>query len=309
MRWKTDIPVSCVWGKGGRQMAKKDYYEILGVTRSADEKEIKRAYRNLAKKYHPDTNAGNRRAEQKFKEITEAYNILSDPEKRKLYDRFGFAAFDGSMGTDGSDGARYTEYHFKDGEAEQVFEDLFGEGFGGWRGFGGDWQSGRDAEAEITISFEEAAFGCTKQIAFENGGNRLLEVRIPAGIDEGQRVRLKGKGRRGGTAAGDLFLKVHIATKPGYERKGRDVYTTENIPYTTAALGGEATFHTLYGEVKCRIPAGTQSGSRIRLKNKGIVSMKDPSLRGDAFVTVQIAVPRNLSPWEKKKLQELERGA
>ena len=145
-------------------------------------------------------------------------------------------------------------------------------------------------------------------ISFEKNSMPSLEVQIPAGIDEGQSVRLKGKGYpgSGGAPAGDLLLKVHIAEKPGYERKGMDVYTTENIPYTTAVLGGEAVFHTLYGNVTCRIPAGTQSGSKIRLKEKGIVSMKNPSVHGDAYVTIQIAVPKTVTPEERKKLQELE---
>ena len=135
-----------------------------------------------------------------------------------------------------------------------------------------------------------------------------LEVQIPAGIDEGQSVRLKGKGYpgSGGAPAGDLPLKVHIAEKPEYERKGMDVYTTENIPYTTAVLGGEAVSHTLYGNVTCRIPAGTQSGSKIRLKEKEIVSMKNPAVHVDSYVTIQIAVPRTVTPEEQKKLKELE---
>ncbi|MBQ7838950.1 MAG: J domain-containing protein [Lachnospiraceae bacterium] len=355
-------------------MAKRDYYDVLGVSGNSDEKEIKRAYRKLAKKYHPDTNAGNPHAEQQFKEITEAYNILSDPEKRKLYDRFGFAAFDGSMGTmnpqedfgtgwkgrspggdsgfgyggfhnggfdfhgggfDFNNGGRYTEYHFESGDGSSAFEYFFGDffkrgsgenfksssgsgfksGFGGGSGNGfghgfgaGDTKKGTDMESDITISFEEAAFGCRKQLFF--GGNQKppLEVQIPAGIDDGQRVRLKGRGYpgEGHMPSGDLYIKVHIAKKPGYERKGMDIFTTENIPYTTAVLGGDVIFHTLYGDVKCKIPAGTQSGSKMRLKQKGIVSMKNPSVHGDAYVTIQIAVPKNVTPRERSKLQELQ---
>lgn len=324
-------------------MAKRDYYDVLGIKKEADEKEIKHAYRKLAKKYHPDSNTGNVYAEQQFKEVTEAYDILSDPEKRKLYDRFGHAAFDGSMGAADSEtgggfgtnggfrnrwstggqgsfdfrnGGHYTEYHFEGGDMDDIFENIFGGGFGGqrgngqWRDFGSHTDSkGRDLESEITISFEEAAFGCKKRLSFEGSSRSSIEVQIPAGIDEGQRVRLKGKGYPGAGRRpdGDLYLTVHIAEKPGYERKGMDVYTTENIPYTTAVLGGEAIFHTLYGEVKCRVPVGTQSGSKIRLKQKGIVSMKDASVHGDAYVTVQIAVPRNVTPQQRKVLQELEK--
>lgn len=319
-------------------MAKRDYYEVLGISRSADEKELKRAYRKLAKKYHPDTNADNPQAEQKFKEITEAYGVLSDPEKRKLYDQYGFAAFDGGTGANdpgggfGSgwnaqgagfgNGGGYREYHFEsdgmDG-MDDMFGDLFGDMFGGHSGrtfrygFGGRSdgakRKGRDIQSEITISFEEAAFGCDKRISFEGNDKQSLEVHIPAGIDEGKSVRLKGQGYPGGGSApaGDLLLRVHIAEKPGYERRGMDVYTTEQIPYTTAVLGGEAVFHTLYGAVKCRVPAGTQSGSKIRLKEKGIVSMKDPSVHGDAYVTIQIKVPKHVSPHEKQILEELDK--
>lgn len=327
-------------------MAKRDYYEVLGVPRNADAKAIKSAYRKMAKKYHPDTNAGNKEAEQKFKEVTEAYNVLSDEEKKKLYDQFGFAAFDGraggrtGYGQSGFDGGwhtdsggfqngnGYTEYHFEGGNMDDILKQMFGSGFqsgfgqqsdfgqGFQGGFGQNFgrqggnsrRKGRDLESGITVSFEEAAFGCKKMISFENKSMPSLEVQIPAGIDEGQSVRLKGKGYpgSGGAPAGDLLLKVHIAEKPGYERKGMDVYTTENISYTTAVLGGEAVFHTLYGNVTCRIPAGTQSGSKIRLKEKGIVSMKNPAVHGDAYVTIQIAVPRTVTPEERKKLQELE---
>lgn len=309
-------------------MSRRDYYEILGIQKHADEKEIKRAYRKLAKKYHPDTNAGNQYAEQQFKEVTEAYEVLSDPEKRKLYDQFGFAAFDGSMGAGGAgsgfgagagngfgsgfgsgNGWRtggsgfgnrgaYREYHFEGGSMDDMFDDLFGGTFGG--GFRGS--HGRNMESEITISFDEAAFGCKKRVTLDSGKRESLEVQIPAGIDEGQSVRLKGKGYSGG----DLYLKVHISEKPGYERKGMDVYTTENIPYTTAVLGGEACFRTLYGNVTCRIPAGTQSGSKIRLRQKGIVSMKDPTVHGDAYVTIQIAVPKSLTSKQRNALREFE---
>ena len=288
-------------------MAKRDYYEVLGVLKSADENQIKRAYRKLAKKYHPDTNQGNQYAEQKFKEVTEAYEVLSDPEKKKLYDKYGFAAFDGSMGAGGFDeqnGGLYRDYHFEgDDIFGDIFEDLFGGGFAHGYGKTGrtKQRKGHDVQSEITISFEEAALGCKKKISFQGEQRTSLEVQIPAGIDEGQSVRLKGKGY-----GGDLYLKIHIAEKPGYERKGMDVYTTENIPYTTAVLGGTAVFHTLYGNVKCQIPPGTQSGSKIRLRQKGIVSMKNPSVYGDAYVTVQIAVPKNVTPQERKVLQELE---
>lgn len=309
-------------------MAKRDYYEVLGISKNADEKAIKRAYRVLAKKYHPDTNAGNEESEQKFKEVTEAYTVLSDPQKRKLYDQYGFAAFDGSMGNGSTSDSgyyqnnynpfgnhqngAYTEYHFEGGNMEDLFDELFGGGFG--HHFRDDFRNGRsqskgqDMKAEIDISFDEAIFGCDKMIQLQDGAGKRLQIHIPAGIDEGMSIRLKGKGYPGlrGGEAGDLFIKVHIMEKAGYERKGMDIYTTASIPFTTAVFGGEAELPTLYGRVVCKIPKGTQSGSRIRLKNKGVVSMKDSSVKGDEYVTIQIQVPTHLSEAEKQKLMEYD---
>lgn len=313
--------------KGVDMMAEKDLYQVLGVGRTASDKEIKSAYRKLAKKYHPDTNPGDAKAEQRFKEVTEAYQILGDKEKRKLYDQFGMAAFDGSMGQDGAphsgqqgqtagNGSFYREYHYGDGNMDDIFDDLFGGMFHGryHRGFGEEevygQAKGRNISSDITIDFDEAVFGCDKILHLEGNTRESLKVHIPAGIDEGQSVRLKGKGQpaRGRGQAGDLLLKVHILDKAGYKREGKDVYITESIPYTTAALGGEARFRTLYGAVDCKIPAGTQSGSKIRIKNKGIVSMKDPTVHGDEYVTIQIQVPRTMSEKEKELLRELKQA-
>lgn len=356
--------------------AKRDYYEVLGVSRNADASAIKKAYRKLAKKYHPDTNPGDKEAEKKFKEVTEAYTILSDPEKKKLYDQFGHAAFDetggygaggpygagngydgGSQGGTwrrayGGPGGGYQEFHFEGSNMDDMFNDIFGDifhrgsssasssgssygrssagsgftgGFGGrgsgsYSGFGdsgfgsGNFQSrGSDLNAEVTVSFDEAAFGCDKMIRLQDpsdpaGKVQTLKVHIPAGIDSGKSVRLRGKGMPGvnGGESGDLLLKVQVSQKPGYERKGMDVYTTVNVPFTTAVFGGEAVVSTLYGNVLCKIHEGTQSGTKIRLRGKGIVSMKDPSVHGDQYVTVQIEVPRYLSPAAKQKLKEYE---
>ena len=173
-------------------------------------------------------------------------------------------------------------------------------------------KGGADVTAEITVGFDEAAFGCEKVIHLtENNGKavgKALKVKIPAGIDTGKSIRLRGKGNPGinGGKAGDLLLKVKVASKPGYERKGMDVYTTVRVPFTTAVLGGEAKVETLHGNVLCKIPEGTQSGRKIRLKGKGIVSMKDKNQHGDQYVTVQIDVPGNLSEEAKRKLREFE---
>ncbi|MGN1181153.1 MAG: DnaJ C-terminal domain-containing protein [Suilimivivens sp.] len=316
---------------------KRDYYEVLGIDKRADDAAIKKAYRKLAKKYHPDTNAGDSGAEEKFKEVTEAYNVLSDKEKRKLYDQFGHAAFEEGAGNPhfhGNPQDSYQEFHFdgSDVDLDDLFGGFFGHGFGnshfGAGSFGGDFtgshfedssfrggsrqssyqKKGQDVMAKVEVSFEEAALGCDKIIHFQNtdGSLQSLQVHIPAGIDTGQKVRLKGKGMpgRNGGGSGDLFLEVQIRESACYERKGTDVYTTVNVPFVTAALGGEVIVDTLYGKVSCKIKEGTQSGTKIRLRGKGIVSMKNPSVRGDHYVIVQIQVPRHLKPEAKKKLQE-----
>ena len=178
-----------------------------------------------------------------------------------------------------------------------------GSGFGESGSYGNYSQDGADVTAEITVGFDEAAFGCEKVIHLtENGGKavgKALKVKIPAGIDTGKSIRLRGK-------AGDLLLKVKVASKPGYERKGMDVYTTVRVPFTTAVLGGEVKVETLHGNVLCKINPGTQSGTKIRLRGKGIVSMKDKNQHGDQYVTVQIDVPGNLSEEAKRKLREFE---
>ena len=297
--------------------AKRDLYEVLGISKTADEKTIKKAYRKLAKKYHPDMNPGDKTAEQKFKEATDAYNILSDPEKRKLYDQYGHAAFDGTgaesefyknyQNYGGAHGG-YQEFHFEGGDGDDIFGDIFGSMFGGGRnnkgfhrssfhqggfgssdGFGGGGfgsgsfrQKGSDAHADISISFDEAVTGCDKVIHLQdqNGAMQSLQVHIPAGIDTGKSVRLRGK--------------------------GNDVYTTINVPFSTAVCGGEAVIKTLYGNVICKIKEGTQSGSKIRLRGKGMPLMKNPSQKGDQYAVVQIQVPKNVSQQAKNKLKEFE---
>lgn len=314
--------------------AKRDYYEVLGLQKNADQAAIKKAYRKLAKKYHPDTNAGNPQAEEKFKEVTEAYTILSDPEKKKLYDQFGHAAFDGSApGQDGAGsytyrepGGGYQEFHFEGDNVDDILKNLFGGagGFGGGfghgfgssfhsSGFGGQqWsEDGSDIQSEISVTFDEAAFGADKVVRLTDGsgqGETALKVHIPAGIDTGKTIRLRGKGMpgRNGGKPGDLLLKVKAGSKPGFERKGADVYTTASIPFTTAVLGGEIMVDTLYGKVICKVRPGTQSGSKIRLKDKGIPVMNGGSQKGSQYVTIQIQVPKNISEEAKKKLKEFE---
>lgn len=320
--------------------AKRDYYETLGVNKSADKEAIKRAYRKLAKKYHPDTNAGDAHAEEMFKDVTEAYNVLSDEKKRKLYDEFGFAGLQegfseeaarqaaqggfggfGGFGGNGSFSGSYSsnggpfthqEFHFENGSGDMddifsMFGDMFSHG-GSSRGRSTS-RKGSDVMADLTISFDEAVFGCEKSISLQDpstGKVSNLSIHIPAGIESGKTVRLKGQGNpgRNGGAAGDVLLNVNVTPSREFERKGQNVYSTIRVPFTTAALGGKARVHTLYGDVECSIKAGTQGGSKIRLKGKGISSMKNPSVKGDQYVTVEISVPRRLTPRAKEALEE-----
>lgn len=320
--------------------AKRDYYETLGVNKSADKEAIKRAYRKLAKKYHPDTNAGDAHAEEMFKDVTEAYNVLSDEKKRKLYDEFGFAGLQegfseeaarqaaqggfggfGGFGGNGSFSGSYSsnggpfthqEFHFENGSGDMddifsMFGDMFSHG-GSARGRSTS-RKGSDVMADLMISFDEAVFGCEKSISLQDpstGKVSNLSIHIPAGIESGKTVRLKGQGNpgRNGGAAGDVLLNVNVTPSREFERKGQNVYSTIRVPFTTAALGGKARVHTLYGDVECSIKAGTQGGSKIRLKGKGISSMKNPSVKGDQYVTVEISVPRRLTPRAKEALEE-----
>lgn len=322
--------------------AKRDYYEVLGLEKTADDAAIKKAFRRLAKKYHPDTNKGNAQAEEKFKEITEAYEILSDKEKRKLYDKYGHIAF-----TEGFDPQAYEryrsgagqgrsgfsrtgngyEYHFESdnmGDFSDIFDNLFGNGRGASGGFGssaGSWgggfrnrsSRGQDLRADITIDFDEAVRGCEKQINLsdpDTGRSQKFSVHIPAGIDEGKSVRLAGQGMagQGGGKNGDILLTIHVRPKNGVTRDGQDIYTTAYVPFETLALGGKARVHTLYGDVECNIKAGTQSGSKIRLRNKGVVSMNNSNSYGDQYVTVEAIVPKHLNERAKEKLREYARA-
>lgn len=313
---------------------KRDYYEVLGVPKNADEKKIKQAYRKLAKKYHPDTNPGDKEAEQNFKEVSEAYDVLSDKEKRKLYDQYGFATFDETMGA-GAGGAgshnygnytyhqgfgdfgfgnngTYQEFHFHGGDMGDIFDDLFGSGFGHGSHRRSYSQKGQDITARISVPFDDAVHGNERVIHLQDASGRetSLKVKIPAGIDSGKKIRLKGKGEPSpyGGEPGDLLLEVTVEEKAGFERKGNDVYTKVQVPYTTAVLGGEAIVQTLYGKVKCKIQAGTQSGTKIRLRGKGMPVMNRASVKGDQYVVVEISVPRYLSPQAKAKLKEYQQA-
>lgn len=287
-------------------MTNKDYYKILGVGRDADEQTIKKAFRKLAKQYHPDANPNNPAAEAKFKEISEAYDVLGDSEKRTQYDRFG------------SDFARYQNVpnngNFNDfGEAaagvdfDDLLKNIFG-GFGNARpGSGAQGQSpfpgtGRDLEHPVRISLREAYEGAARFITI---GDRQIKATIPAGVTDGMKVRLAGQGEPGRGGNGDLFLVIEIESDSQFERKGNDLYTDVKIDLFTALLGGEAEIPTLQGRVKLKIPAGTQSGKAFRLSSKGMPIPKRKGDYGDLFARVLITIPTQLTDAQRKAFEQL----
>jgi molecular chaperone DnaJ len=270
-------------------MSRKDFYAILGLEKNAGEKEIKSAYRKLAKKFHPDLNQGNKLAEERFKEVSDAYEILSDQEKKSLYDEFEASrAQRASQNADKNQQETHSKSNSEDQEAPYTGSDRI-QG------------NKKKVNTEFSIGFEEAVFGCNKILQLSGINGKKIEVHVPAGINEGQCIRLRD---------GDdleIRIRINIQEKPGYERKGLDIYTTQNIPYTVAVLGGEACFTTLYGDVRCKIREGTQSGTKIRLKGKGVVSMNNPFVRGDEYVTVGIEVPTGISAQERRMLERYAR--
>ena len=334
---------------------RKDYYKILGIDKNADENTIKKAYRKLAKKYHPDTNAGNAQAAEKFKQITEAYSVLSDPEKKKMYDQFGTADYQGGQGPFGGANGGYQEFHFDGGDMDDILKNIFGGGFsgrsagagggsrsyhfgggfgdgfsGGNSGFGNDFGSGNsgfgdgfsgtgssfggrgsDLHADITVSFDEAALGGDKVINLSDpsapGRTQSLQVHIPAGIDDGQTIQLSGKGEAGdkGGPNGDLVLTIRVHPHQMFKREGTNVFIDMPISFVQAALGATVQVPTLDGPVELKIPEGTQTGSKFRMKGRGIPSIRS-KVRGDQYVTVNVEVPRNLNSKQKELLREFE---
>lgn len=352
---------------------KRDYYEVLGLDKSADDSAIKKAYRQLAKKYHPDMNPGDAEAEAKFKEVNEAYAVLSDPEKKAKYDQYGHAAFDPASGGSGFGG-------FEFGGDFGGFGDIFSSFFGG--GFGGGSSSrrngpmrGDDVYIRITVGFEEAAFGCKKEVSFNRiekcpdcsgsgakkgtspttcsvcGGSgsvrtqtrtplgimqstracdacrgtgkiikdpctncrgtgnikikKKLDVTIPAGIDDGQKIVLRGQGNSGknGGPAGDLIIGVNVRPHAIFERDGNDLYCEIPVTFVDAALGAEIDIPTLEGKQKYSIPEGTQNGTTFTLRGKGVTRV-NTSTRGDLYLTINVEVPKNLNEEQKELLRQ-----
>ena len=351
---------------------KRDYYEVLGIDKNADDAAIKKAYRQLAKKYHPDMNPGNQEAEKKFKEASEAYAVLSDPDKRRQYDQFGHAAFEGGAGGGGFGG-----FDFTGADMGDIFGDIFGDLFGGGRSRranNGPMQ-GANLRAQIRVTFEEAVFGCDKEIELTlkdecgkcngtgakpgtspitctkcggkgqvvytqqslfgmvqnvrtcpdcNGTGKVIKekcpdcygtgyisnkkkiaVTVPAGIDNGQSIRIRGKGEPGvnGGPRGDLLVEVLVSRHPIFQRQDTNIYSTAPISFVTAALGGTVRIKTVDGEVEYDVKAGTQTDTRVRLKGKGVPSLRNKNVRGDHYVTLVVQVPTDLSKDAKEALR------
>lgn len=362
---------------GDNSMAenKRDYYEVLGVSRDADDAALKKAYRALAKKYHPDTNQGNPEAEAKFKEASEAYAVLSDPEKRRQYDQFGHAAFENG----GAGGGGFGGFDFNSADMGDIFGDIFGDLFGGGRRSRSNGpMKGANLRTSVRITFEEAVFGCKKEISMvlkeectqchgtgakpgtqpqtcskcggrgrivmtqqtmfgmirneqicpDCGGKgkiikekcphcygsgytqakKNIEINIPAGIDNGQSIRIAGKGELGinGGERGDLLVEVVVSNHPIFKRQDTSIYSTVYMPFTTAALGGSIRIKTIDGDVEYEVKAGTQTDTRIRLKGKGVPSLRNRNLRGDHYVTLVVQVPERLNEEQKEALRAFD---
>ena len=297
-------------------MAKRDYYEVLGVSKSASDDEIKKAYRKLAIKYHPDKNPGDKTAEEKFKEATEAYEVLSDKQKRARYDQFGHAGVGGDAGNPFGGGSPFGQngnfnfngqsFHFDfggggQGGLDDILGDLFGFGAGSRRRRA---MRGQDFETQVIIDFKEAVFGTTRELSTPETGKKL-KVKIPAGIDDGMAIRLAGKG---GAAPkdgepGDLYVRVRVKPDKALTREGNIILSEAVISMVDAALGCELDVETVDGKVTMKVPAGTQSGTPFRLSGHG-VPMRADGDRGPHIVTIIVETPKNLSKKQKELLEE-----
>ena len=300
--------------------SKRDYYEVLGVSKSASDDEIKKAYRKLAIKYHPDKNPGNKEAEEKFKEINEAHDVLSDKQKRARYDQFGHAGVGGSGGNPFAGGANpfgqgnpfggfnYGSQTFSfdfGGAGGSVFDDILGSIFG--NGGARRPRKGADYQTTVSLNFNEAIFGTTKKVTVEG---KDLKIKIPAGIDDGMSIRLKGKGGpapEGGTEPGDLYVRIKVKPHKHLTREGAIILSEEHINMVDAALGCEIEVETVDGVVTMKVPAGTQSGTPFKLSGHGVPFRADGD-RGPHIVTVIVETPKNLSRKQKELLEEF-RGA
>lgn len=315
-------------------MAKRDYYDVLGVSRDASKEDIKRAYRNLAKKYHPDRNRADPNATEKFKEAQEAYDVLSDDKRRASYDRFGHAGAAGGFGPDdvhfsagpqgqrvyrwsstgGIDPGDLEDLFGQAGGAGDFFEELLGRGRRRRRSAGGrrtrPTPSPQDIEYTANLSFDQAVHGTSVDvdiagIAGDPNSHERLSVRIPPGVRDGQRIRLKGKGQTlsAGGPRGDLFIICRVRSHPYFERDGHDIYLTVPVSVTEACLGAKIDVPTLDGTSRVTVPAGTASGTKLRLRGRGI--KKKSGEAGDQYVVVRIVPPKQLDPESQKLVETL----
>ena len=294
--------------------SRKDYYEILGVSKTATEKDLKAAYRKLARKHHPDVNPGDKAAEAKFKEVSEAFAVLSDPDKRAKYDRGGHEAFE-----PGFNPFQGSTIDFQDlglGNLSDIFE-LFGGGRGGRRGAGRSSRRGEDLELEMRLPFADAVHGTTVEVGIprtvSHGGGRAtvtekVKTRIPAGIDDGERIRIPGKGNEGigGAPAGDAYIVIRVEPHPLFKRDGSDLICEVPIGVVKATLGGDIDVPTLEGRATIKIPAATRGGQRFRLKGRGVAGRagRPP---GDLYAVVQIVTPKDLDPRSRELFEEIGR--
>ncbi len=303
----------------------KDYYKILGVAKNASQDDIKKAYRKLARKYHPDRNKGDKEAEEKFKEINEAYEVLGNPENRKKYDEVGmyWRQYDeykkaqeqarrsgfGGFGSGGFGGGGQYYYEGDLGDLGDIF-DMFG-GFGGFGAAGRSTyrpnapRKGRDLHAEMTLSFDEVVHGATRIIDL---GGKKIRVRIKPGAYEGQVIKIPGKGGPGinGGPAGDLYITIHTENNPHFVRKGSDLYTTVEVDDLTAVLGGKVPVQTPTGTIQMTIPAGTSCGKTLRIRGKGLPVYGRDGVFGDLYASVKIRVPQHLTDEERKLYEQLK---
>jgi curved DNA-binding protein len=300
----------------------KDYYKVLGVAKGATEKEIKAAYRKLARKLHPDVNPGKKDAEARFKEVNEAYEVLGDPDKRKRYDELGanwnaFRDRGPAPGPGWPGGGVRMEYEDLGGFSD-FFRTFFG-GLGGRPGRAGGFPGGfgggqedlfggaADAEGEVELTLAEVLKGTTREVRV-SGDEKRVEVKIPPGVREGSRVRVAGRGGKGpGSRRGDLYLTVRIAPDPSLERRGDDLATAFHVPLTVAVLGGEAQVPTLDGPVGIKVPAGTPAGRVFRLRGHGLPRPGEKDHRGDLLATLAVDLPQHLSERQRELFEELRK--
>ena len=316
-------------------MEYKDYYKTLGVGKNATNKEIKAAFRKLARKYHPDVNKGDKKAEARFKEINEANAVLSDPEKRRRYDTLGpdFANYRAPAGArpGAGGGGVHVDFGGDAGGFSDFFRTIFGGGFGGGGAATGGQQTGggsfdfeelfgragarggrqpvgQDVEGAVDLTLEEVLRGSVRSVKMEGQGDaRTVEVKIPPGIREGSRVRAAGEGGGRSGARGDLYLKVHVLPHAQFERKGDDLHVTFTVPLTTPVLGGEAEVPTLEGPRGIKVPAGSRVGRTFRLRGQGLPRLESPGERGDLMAQLQVDLPGETSDEARRLFEELRR--